>query len=770
MSEFATYSSIDQDLSAHSKENPNIINYNNGINSYIKSRSNAYSLPLEIQNHKSYTTDYDDKYNKNKQIHFKDNKSEYVHSNIDKINITILVGLSLIIRLWKISNPKEVVFDEVHFGGFANQYLKRTFFMDVHPPLAKMMFALVAFLSGYKGDFSFEEIGLSYEDGVPYVTMRLYSALCGILVVPIGYYIIKGLKFSRYAAFLGALFIIFENALITQSRLILLDSQLILFAAYTLLSWVNFIANKESPWTKSWWFWLASTGVGLGLTFSVKWVGLFIIATIGLATIKDLWDILGNVDNSMYQVVKHFMARALCLIIVPLSLYAFFFKIHLAIVSKKGGGTTFMSAEFQASFDDNKPKPTYYDVAYSSRVYIRHINTNGGFLHSHDSTYPTGSKQQQITLYGFADSNSEWLIIPQRDTENYKFGQYIKDGDTVRLQHVPTAKRLHSHDHRPPMSEEEYQNEVSGYGGPGTLDPHDNWVIEIEKGRNKESREYVKTFDTVFRLRHKNTGCYLFSHPVSLPEWGFEQQEVTCGTDVLRKNTLWRIEMNNNSEFNEKDHKQVLPRKLSFLEKLVELNIVMFKVNSELTGSHPFESRPPQWPFLKRGISFWGASESNTGSIYLLGNPFVWYLGTISILIYMVYFFLFEIVKQTKIGLSKKIRKALFKLAYPGGLIFTAWAAHYFPFFLMGRQLYIHHYLPSLYFSILMSAIIIDTIFIARFRQPTTKLIIIIFFSFIAIYYYKKFSPLAYGTDMKQSKCFTLKLKDTWDIDCSKFI
>jgi len=98
------------------------------------------------------------------------------------------------------------------------------------------------------------------------------------------------------------------------------------------------------------------------------------------------------------------------------------------------------------------------------------------------------------------------------------------------------------------MSEEDYQNEVSGYGGPDVVDPQDNWVIEIVKGKNDESRKFVKSYDTVFRLRHKNTGCYLYSHSVQLPDWGFEQQEVTCGSEVLKENTLWRIEMNSNSE------------------------------------------------------------------------------------------------------------------------------------------------------------------------------------------------------------------------------
>ena len=78
----------------------------------------------------------------------------------------------------------------------------------------------------------------------------------------------------------------------------------------------------QEPFTTPWWTWLTVTGAMLAGAISVKFVGLFIVLYVGIFTIGQLWGILGDLSQPFLYTIKHFLARAVCLIAVPIALYS----------------------------------------------------------------------------------------------------------------------------------------------------------------------------------------------------------------------------------------------------------------------------------------------------------------------------------------------------------------------------------------------------------------------------------------------------------------
>ncbi|KAF2641716.1 PMT-domain-containing protein [Massarina eburnea CBS 473.64] len=706
-----------------------------------------------------------------------------------------LLGLLLlvagVVRLFRISQPTSVVFDEVHFGGFASKYIKGKFFMDVHPPLAKLLITLAGWLAGFDGNFDFKDIGKDYlEPGVPYVAMRMLPAICGVLTIPTMFLTLKAAGCRTTTAALGSGLVIFDNALVTQSRLILLDSPLVLFTAFTALAWTSFTNQHEQGPAKafqpSWWFWLAASGVGLGATFSVKWVGLFTIAWVGTLTLLQLWVLLGDTRNVTPRLwFKHFFARLFCLIVIPLTFYMGMFAIHFLCLVNPGDGDGFMSSEFQATLNSKGMQDVPADVAFGSRISLRHWNTQGGYLHSHAHMYPTGSKQQQITLYPHKDENNIWILENQTLPEILDGPKpegpkawdnvgpiNIMDGDVLRLYHITTDRRLHSHDVRAPVTEAEWQNEVSAYGYDGFEgDANDFFRVEIAKHMSdgKEAKERLRTIQSKFRLVHVMTGCVLFSHKVKLPEWGFEQQEVSCAKGGTLPNSIWYIEGNVHPKMTD-DVEKVNYRNPGFFGKFWELQKIMWKTNAGLVESHAWDSRPPSWPTLRRGINFWGKDNRQ---IYLIGNPAIWWSTTAIIGLYLAIKGL--AVLRWQRGFRDYANVTFKRFDYEIGMSLLGWAFHYFPFYLMARQLFLHHYLPALYFAIIALCQMYD--FIAyRFsglglkQYPAIGQAAAIGFIAVAITVFTIYAPLAYGNAWTRDQCNSVKLFNTWDWDCNNFL
>ena len=80
----------------------------------------------------------------------------------------VLLALGTLLHLYRLAEPRRVVFDEVHFGGFVTNYLgDHSYFFDIHPPHAKLLIAGVAALGGYRGSQPFEKLDQPIEKVSP---------------------------------------------------------------------------------------------------------------------------------------------------------------------------------------------------------------------------------------------------------------------------------------------------------------------------------------------------------------------------------------------------------------------------------------------------------------------------------------------------------------------------------------------------------------------------------------------------------------------------
>ncbi|XP_066222955.1 protein O-mannosyl-transferase 1 isoform X2 [Saccopteryx leptura] len=212
------------------------------------------------------------------------------------LNVVALTVAGLLSRLWRLTYPRAVVFDEVYYGQYISFYMKRVFFLDGSgPPFGHMLLALGGYLGGFDGNFLWNRIGAEYSSNVPVWSLRLLPALAGALSVPMAYQIVWELRFSHGAATGAALLMLIENALITQSRLMLLESVLIFFNLLAVLCFLKFCNSQQHrPFSPSWWLWLTLTGLACSCAVGIKYMGIFTyLLVLGVAAVHT-WHLIGD--------------------------------------------------------------------------------------------------------------------------------------------------------------------------------------------------------------------------------------------------------------------------------------------------------------------------------------------------------------------------------------------------------------------------------------------------------------------------------------------
>lgn len=153
-------------------------------------------------------------------------------------------------------------------------------------------------------------------------------------------------------------------------------------------------------------------------------------------------------------------------------------------------------------------------------------------------------------------------------------------------------------------------------------------------------------------------------------------------------------------------------------------------------------SSAKEWFFMQRGIRMCSWADDRV-KFYMLGNPAVWWTGSIAIILTGLLLTAYTFIRQRKAYSLLPENYENFK--YRIKIITGGWALTYLPFFVMGRVLYVHHYYPALIFSTMNVGLLFDHALGRRPLWQQRLVALLITAVVVAVFIY--FSPMCYGIE-----------------------
>jgi dolichyl-phosphate-mannose-protein mannosyltransferase len=337
--------------------------------------------------------------------------------------VLILLILAVITRFYMLGEPNRIVFDELYFAKFVSHYFLDSYYFDIHPPLAKLIMAGAANIAGVNPilTFGYNAINEPYPDTF-YVLLRSMVSLIGSLL-PLGVYALaRSLRFSKLVAFLAGFFIVFDNAILVQSRFILTDAFLLTFGVFGLACVIWSLRAERSNLIPRYWL-LVIGSLFIGASYSVKWTGLLFLGMALLYVLLQFFTPLkismsrSGLRSAIREGAQSLPAQAggykhnspsplslrggiipiITILIISFLVYGAALYAHLTQLTKTGPGDAFMTPAFQSTLTGNpratpdpgetpleKPSLTQKFTELNTRMYT----ASAGIT----ATHPYGSK------------------------------------------------------------------------------------------------------------------------------------------------------------------------------------------------------------------------------------------------------------------------------------------------------------------------------------------------------------------------------------------
>ncbi|MEH2003012.1 MAG: phospholipid carrier-dependent glycosyltransferase [Nostoc sp.] len=190
-----------------------------------------------------------------------------------RIGMVSVFILSVALRFWGLERFNTLVFDELYFAKFGNNYLTHTPFFNAHPPLSQYIIGIGIWIGSHIPFWHDTVNGLTGSLRSPW-TYRWLNALTGSFIPLVVAAIAYQLSYRRSFAMLAGLFTACDGIFLVESRYALSNIYIVIFGL--LGHWFFLLALDNQNRRRS--FWLVFAGITFGASVGTKWNGLWFLS------------------------------------------------------------------------------------------------------------------------------------------------------------------------------------------------------------------------------------------------------------------------------------------------------------------------------------------------------------------------------------------------------------------------------------------------------------------------------------------------------------
>ncbi len=300
--------------------------------------------------------------------------------------IAVLV-MAIGLRFWGLERFNELIFDEIYYAKFANNYLTDTKFYNAHPPLSQYLIAIGIWIGDLLPLDRNITNNLTGSIHSPF-SYRWMNALFGSLILPIVAGIAYQLTHRLSYAFLAALLISLDGLFLVDSRYALNNVFLIFFGLLGQL----LVLMASKVWGDERQILMVGAGIAFGASAACKWNGLwFLFGMYILLVIAQIWKLIHpniyalNTDSSpIDRLAKiHPFNTFVTLAIVPALTYTLAWIPHLL----------------------QNPQPDFWQMQWSILHYHEKVG-NGTSIHPYCADWYTWPLLMRPLAYYFKEDSA----------------------------------------------------------------------------------------------------------------------------------------------------------------------------------------------------------------------------------------------------------------------------------------------------------------------------------------------------------------------------